>query len=79
MDEPQTNSQDEEGIENADESDESTGQVELKTFKTKITCVNPGCYINSDRQGYSRSQSKNLNSMVLLICLTCLTKYLGLI
>ena len=54
---PQSNSQAEEAIENADESDESTGQVELKTFKAKITRVNPGCNINSDRQGASRSES----------------------
>jgi hypothetical protein len=57
VDEPQSNSQAEETIENADESDESTGQVELKTFKTKITRVNPDCNINSDRQGASRSES----------------------
>jgi hypothetical protein len=57
VDKPQSNSQAEEAIENADESDESTGQVELKTFKGKITRVNPGCNINSDRQGASRSDS----------------------
>ncbi len=34
-DEPQTNFHSEEALKNADESDESTGQVELKAFKTK--------------------------------------------
>ena len=53
---PQSNSQAEEAIENADESDESTGQVELKTFMF-FTRVDPGCNINSDRQGASRSES----------------------
>jgi hypothetical protein len=34
-DEPQTNFHDEKALKNADESDESTDQVELKAFKTK--------------------------------------------
>ena len=40
-DEPQTTSHAEDALPNADESDESTGQVELQAFKTKITGVNP--------------------------------------
>ena len=39
---PPTNCPAEDALSNADESDESTGQVELNTFKTKITRVNPG-------------------------------------
>jgi hypothetical protein len=34
-DEPQTTSHTEDALPNADESDESTGQVELQSFKTK--------------------------------------------
>jgi hypothetical protein len=55
--EPPTNCPAEDALTNADESDESTGQVELNTFKTKITRVKPGCYIDSDRQGPSKSGS----------------------
>jgi len=52
-----TNCPAEDALSNADGSDESTGQVELNTFKTKIARVNPGCYIDSDRQGPSKSGS----------------------
>lgn len=52
-----TNCPAEDALSNADESDDSTGQVELNTFKTKIARVNPDCYIDSDRQGPSKSES----------------------
>jgi len=52
-----TNCPAEDALSNADESDDSTGQVELNTFKTKIARVNPDCYIDSDRQGPSKSGS----------------------
>ena len=52
-DEPQTNSRAEDALLNADESDDSTGQVETIAFKTKIARVKPGNHISSDRQGLS--------------------------
>jgi hypothetical protein len=53
-----TNCHAEDALLNADESDESTGQVESIAFKTKIARVNPDCYIDSDRQGLSNPKSK---------------------
>jgi hypothetical protein len=49
-DELQSNSHTEEAIKIAEESDESTGQVEKQTFKTKIVHVNPDCNIDSDHK-----------------------------
>ena len=60
----------------ADESDESTGQVESIVFKTKITRVNTGCHIDSDRQGPSNPKSnRSLNSKALKPKTNPMSKY----
>ena len=75
-DEPQTTSHAEDALPNADESDESTGQVELQAFKTKITGVNPDCHIDSDRQGSSNPKSnRSLNSKALKPKTNPMSKY----
>ena len=48
LDSEPLNSHAEGAFKNAEESDESTGQVRKHTFKTKIVHVKPGCYIDSD-------------------------------
>ena len=57
VDEPQINSQAEDVVKNAEESDESTGQVEKQTFKTKIASVKPACHIDSDHERASNPVS----------------------